>query len=68
MFGLLIPPIILCLGFRSKEELRTMPQTQEEHWEEEQGRFTDSESGSDSEDDNLDLRNEHDPEVSLHHI
>ncbi|XP_076047574.1 transient receptor potential cation channel, subfamily M isoform X4 [Oratosquilla oratoria] len=62
MMGLLCPPIILLLGFRSREELKTMPQTRKEHREEEQGHSSDSESDTDSDDDNLDLRNENDPE------
>ena len=33
LLGLLFPPLITCLGFRSPEELRTMPQTREEREE-----------------------------------
>ncbi|KAB7493931.1 Transient receptor potential cation channel trpm [Armadillidium nasatum] len=62
ILGLIFPPLILFLGFRSNEELRSMPQTCEEHWEEGQNRLSDSEADSDSDSENLDQRNEHDPE------
>lgn len=64
MLGLLFPPMILFLGFRSREELRSMPQTCEEHFESEQNRISDSEADTDEESENVDLRNEQDPEVS----
>lgn len=31
--GLLVPPFIVRLDFKSKEELQSMPQTEEEHLE-----------------------------------
>ncbi|XP_066967422.1 transient receptor potential cation channel trpm isoform X5 [Macrobrachium rosenbergii] len=65
MLSLLFPPLILVLGFRSREELKTMPQTREEHQYDDQGRSSDSESDTDSDDDNMDMRNEHDPEAPL---
>ncbi|XP_064105953.1 transient receptor potential cation channel trpm-like [Macrobrachium nipponense] len=65
MLSLLFPPLILVLGFRSREELKTMPQTREEHLYDDQGRSSDSESDTDSDDDNMDMRNEHDPEAQL---
>lgn len=63
MLGLLCPPLILVLGFRSREELKTMPQTREEHQEEDPLRSSDSESDTDSDEENMDMRNDHDPEV-----
>ncbi|CAL4164580.1 unnamed protein product, partial [Meganyctiphanes norvegica] len=63
--GLLCPPIIPYLGFRSREELKTMPQTRGEYQEEEHGSFSDSESDSSSEDEALDMRNDHDPETPI---
>lgn len=65
ILGLIFPPLILFLGFRSNEELRSMPQTCEEHWEEGQNKLSDSEGDSDSDSENLDQRNEHDPEVNF---
>ncbi|KAG0710418.1 Transient receptor potential cation channel trpm [Chionoecetes opilio] len=63
MLSLLIPPLVLLLGFRSREELKTMPQTREEHQYDDPERSSDSETDTDSDDENLDLRNEQDPEV-----
>ena len=34
MIGILIPPYIMALEFKSKEELQLMPQTMEEHLDE----------------------------------
>ncbi|KAK3097474.1 hypothetical protein FSP39_009961, partial [Pinctada imbricata] len=34
LMGLLLPPSIICLDFKSKEELQLMPQTMEEHLDE----------------------------------
>ena len=34
LIGILIPPYILALEFKSKEELQLMPQTMEEHLDE----------------------------------
>ncbi|KAK7065328.1 Transient receptor putative cation channel subfamily M member 7 [Halocaridina rubra] len=65
MFSLLFPPLIPVLGFRSREELKTMPQTREEHQYDDQGRSSGSESDTDSDDDNMDLGKEHDPEAQL---
>lgn len=65
MLSLLFPPLVLLLGFRSREELKTMPQTREEHQYDDPERSSDSESDTDSDDENMDLRNEHDPEVKL---
>lgn len=65
MLGLLCPPLILVLGFRSREELKTMPQTREEHQEEDPLRSSDSESDTDSDEENMDMRNDHDPEVRV---
>ncbi|XP_069984689.1 transient receptor potential cation channel trpm [Penaeus vannamei] len=67
MLGLLCPPLILVLGFRSREELKTMPQTREEHQEEDPLRSSDSESDTDSDEENMDMRNDHDPEAQLVH-
>lgn len=33
ILGLLLPPVIVQLDFKSKEELQSMPQTEEEHLE-----------------------------------
>ena len=68
--GLLVFPLILLLSFRSTEELRSMPQTCEEHFEEEPNDYSHSESDStDSEQENAELaRNEQDPEVSSVHV
>lgn len=33
MLGLILPPFITRLDFKSKEELQSMPQTEEEHLE-----------------------------------
>ncbi|XP_047469379.1 transient receptor potential cation channel trpm-like isoform X1 [Penaeus chinensis] len=63
MLSLLCPPLILVLGFRSREELKTMPQTREEHQEEDPLRSSDSESDTDSDEENMDMRNDHDPET-----
>ncbi|XP_045135397.1 transient receptor potential cation channel trpm-like isoform X2 [Portunus trituberculatus] len=65
MLSLLIPPLVLLLGFRSREELKTMPQTREEHQYDDPERSSDSESDTDSDDENMDLRNDHDPEAQL---
>lgn len=65
MLSLLFPPLVLLLGFRSREELKTMPQTREEHQYDDPERSSDSESDTDSDDENIDLRNDHDPEVKL---
>lgn len=65
MLSLLFPPLVPLLGFRSREELKTMPQTREEHQYDDPERSTDSESDTDSDDENMDLRNDHDPEVKL---
>lgn len=65
MLSLLFPPLVLLLGFRSGEELKTMPQTREEHQYDDPERSSDSESDTDSDDENMDLRNDHDPEVKL---
>ncbi|XP_071516413.1 transient receptor potential cation channel trpm isoform X2 [Panulirus ornatus] len=65
MLSLLFPPLILVLGFRSREELKTMPQTREEHQDDDPERSSDSESDTESDEDNLDMRNEHDPEAQL---
>lgn len=62
MLSLLLPPLILMLGFRSREELKTMPQTREEHQDDDAER-SDSESDTESDDDNMDVRTDHDPEV-----
>lgn len=40
-----------------------MPQTREEHQEEDPLRSSDSESDTDSDEENMDMRNDHDPEV-----
>lgn len=70
MLSLLFPPLVLLLGFRSGEELKTMPQTREEHQYDDPERSSDSESDTDSDDENMDLRNDHDPEsvfrISVH--
>uniref|UniRef100_A0A0P4WG93 TRPM SLOG domain-containing protein n=1 Tax=Scylla olivacea TaxID=85551 RepID=A0A0P4WG93_SCYOL len=65
MLSLLFPPLVLLLGFRSREELKTMPQTREEHQYDDPERSSDSESDTDSDDENMDLRNDHDPEAPL---
>ena len=41
----------------------TMPQTREEHQYDDPERSSDSETDIDSDDENMDLRNDHDPEV-----
>ncbi|XP_042218269.1 transient receptor potential cation channel trpm-like [Homarus americanus] len=65
MLSLLVPPLILVLGFRSREELKTMPQTREEHQDDDPERSSDSESDSESEEENMDMRHDHDPEAPL---
>ncbi|XP_069947218.1 transient receptor potential cation channel trpm isoform X2 [Cherax quadricarinatus] len=65
MLSLLFPPLIPVLGFRSREELKTMPQTREEHQDDDPVRSSDSESDTESEEDNLDMRHDHDPEAPL---
>nr|XP_053639384.1 transient receptor potential cation channel trpm-like [Cherax quadricarinatus] len=65
MLSLLFPPLIPVLGFRSREELKTMPQTREEHQDDDPVRSSDSESDTESEEDNLDMRHDHDPEAQL---
>lgn len=63
MLSVLFPPLILLLGFRSREELKTMPQTREEHQDDDLERSSDSETDSESDEENIDMRNDHDPEV-----
>lgn len=44
ILGLILPPYILTLEFKSKEELQLMPQTEEEHLELEMDEEDDAES------------------------
>ncbi|KAK4317577.1 hypothetical protein Pmani_011358 [Petrolisthes manimaculis] len=65
MLSVLFSPLILLLGFRSREELKTMPQTREEHQDDDLERSSDSETDSESDEENIDMRNDHDPEAQL---
>lgn len=49
MLGLLCPPFIKKLDFKSKEELQSMPQTEEEHLENQNLDYEDLEKTPDAE-------------------
>lgn len=44
--GILLPPAILFLDFKSKEELQLMPQTMEEHLDELDSQYSEGENMS----------------------
>ena len=63
IMGLFMPPYILCLDFKSKEELQLMPQTMEEHLDELEDQANENEDISFS---SIDEDNVH--EVNCHKV
>lgn len=53
ILGILVFPFILCLNYRSVEELQLMPQTVEEHIQDQKGGVSDSDSDNDSDADSV---------------